>query len=141
VDTAVHVGAILPRRITISAWHPFRRNPRPTLHQPRDLPQERRCRLHADLVCRRPEQNSILHDDTANWPEIAKRIRNKPAGQDRPLHHAGEDSSGPGICWDVRILRPEEHARARQLINANIWARPFAVAVAQYRYYFEITPG
>lgn len=69
-----------------------------------------------------------------------KRIRNNPQVKIAPCTMRGK-ITGPEFAGTVRILRPEEHARARQLINAKYWLARLPWLWRNTDTYFEITPG
>jgi len=73
--------------------------------------------VYTRLVCRRPEQ-TLFHDEqqTGQVQGASATTRQVKIALARMRGRSPDRN-----CRDRRILRPEEHARARQLINAKYW--------------------
>ena len=85
------------------------------------------------------EDNGHLYVMTNSKTGKVKRVRNNPEVRIAPSTIRGK-VTGPEFSARVRLMKPEEFARARKLINAKYWlARiPF---VWRSDTYFEITTG
>ena len=69
-----------------------------------------------------------------------KRIRNNPSVTIAPCTIRGR-ITGPEFKATVRILRPDEHARARRLINAKYWLARVPLLWRNTDVYLEVTPA
>lgn len=68
-----------------------------------------------------------------------KRIRNNPRVTIAPCTIRGK-VTGPEFPAMVRIMRPEEFARVRKLINAKYWLARLPLIWSRTDVYLEITP-
>ena len=69
-----------------------------------------------------------------------KRIRNNPQVKIAPCTIRGK-ITGPEFTATVRIMRPEESGRVRQLIKAKYWLARLPFLWRNTDTYLEITPG
>jgi hypothetical protein len=69
-----------------------------------------------------------------------KRIRNNPQVKIAPCTMRGK-ITGPEFPATVRIMRPEEYGRVRQLINAKYWLARLPFLWRNTDTYVEITPA
>ena len=69
-----------------------------------------------------------------------KRIRNNPQVKIAPSTIRGK-ITGPEFPATVRMMRPEEYARVRQLINAKYWLARLPFLWRNTDTYIEITPA
>jgi PPOX class probable F420-dependent enzyme len=69
-----------------------------------------------------------------------KRIRNNPQVKIAPSTIRGK-ITGPEFPASVRLMRPEEYARVRQLINAKYWLARLPFLWRNTDTYIEITPA
>jgi uncharacterized protein len=69
-----------------------------------------------------------------------KRIRNNPQVRVAPCTMRGTVSGGE-FAATARILRPEEHARARHAINRKYWAARIPLVWWRTDTYFELSFG
>jgi PPOX class probable F420-dependent enzyme len=69
-----------------------------------------------------------------------KRIRNNPQVKIAPCTMRGK-ITGPEFPGTVRVMRPEECARVRQLINAKYWLTRLPFLWRNTDTYVEITPA
>jgi len=69
-----------------------------------------------------------------------KRIRNNPQVKIAPCTIRGK-ITGPEFPATVRVMRPEEFARVRRLINAKYWLARLPLLWRNTDTYIEITPA
>jgi uncharacterized protein len=69
-----------------------------------------------------------------------KRIRNNPQVKIAPCTIRGK-ITGPEFPATVRVMRPEEFARVRRLINAKYWLARLPFLWRNTDTYIEITPA
>ncbi len=69
-----------------------------------------------------------------------KRLRNNPQVRIAPCTMRGK-ITGPEFPATVRIMRPAEFARVRQLINAKYWLARLPLLWRNTDTYMEITPA
>lgn len=86
------------------------------------------------------EDNNKLYFMTSSKLGKYKRIRNNPQVKIAPCTIRGK-LTGSEFPASVRILRPEEFARARQIINAKYWLARLPFLWRNTDTYLEITPG
>lgn len=85
------------------------------------------------------ENNGRLYVMTSGKSGKCKRIRNNPAVKIAPATIRGT-VTGPEFPATVRIMRPEEFAAARSLINAKYWMARIPFLWRNTDAYLEITP-
>jgi PPOX class probable F420-dependent enzyme len=85
------------------------------------------------------EDNEHLYVMTNSKTGKVKRIRNNSEVRIAPSTIRGK-VTGPEFSARVRLLRPEEFAHARKLINAKYWLARIPL-VWRSDTYLEITPG
>jgi uncharacterized protein len=85
------------------------------------------------------EDNNKLYFMTSGKLGKCKRIRNNPQVKIAPCTIRGK-ITGPEFPATVRVLRPEEFARARQAINAKYWLARLPFLWRNTDTYIEITP-
>lgn len=86
------------------------------------------------------EDNNRLYFMTSSRLGKYKRIRNNPEVKIAPCTMRGK-ITGPESAGRVRVLRAEEQARARQLINAKYWLARVPLLWRNSDVYLEITPA
>ncbi len=85
------------------------------------------------------KNNDKLYFMTSSKMGKYKRIRNNPQVKIAPCTIRGK-ITGPEFSATVRILKPEEFARARQIINAKYWLARVPLLWRNTDVYLEITP-
>lgn len=85
------------------------------------------------------EENDKLCFMTSSKLGKYKRIRNNPRVKIAPCTIRGK-ITGPEFAATVRIMRPEENAHARELINAKYWLARVPFFWRNTDVYLEITP-
>ena len=85
------------------------------------------------------EENGRLYVMTSSQLGKYKRIRNNPKVTIAPCTLRGK-VIGPEFPATVRILRPDEFQRARQLINSKYWLARINFLWRNTDAYIEITP-
>jgi uncharacterized protein len=86
------------------------------------------------------EDKNKLYSMTNSKSGKSKRIRNNPQVKIAPCTIRGK-ITGPEFSATVRILPPEEFARARQAINAKYWLARVPFLWRNTDTYLEITPA
>jgi PPOX class probable F420-dependent enzyme len=86
------------------------------------------------------EDNNKLYVMTNSRLGKVKRIRNNPNVKIAPCTIRGK-ITGPEFTATVRIMRPEESGRVRQLIKAKYWLARLPFLWRNTDTYLEITPG
>jgi PPOX class probable F420-dependent enzyme len=86
------------------------------------------------------EDNSKLYFMTNSKLGKVKRIRNNPQVKIAPCTMRGK-ITGPEFPATVRVLRPEEFARARQAIKEKYWLARIPFLWRNTDTYIEITPA
>jgi len=86
------------------------------------------------------EDDNKLYFMTNSKSGKSKRIRNNPQVKIAPCTIRGK-ITGPEFSATVRILPPEEFARARQAINAKYWLARVPFLWRNTDTYVEITPA
>jgi PPOX class probable F420-dependent enzyme len=86
------------------------------------------------------EDDNKLYFMTNSKLGKCKRIRNNPQVKIAPCTMRGK-ITGPEFSATVRFLRPEECARARQVINRKYWLARVPFLWRNTDTYFEITPA
>ena len=84
------------------------------------------------------EQNGKLYVMTRSDMGKTKRLRNNPQVRVAPCTIGGK-VTGAYFAAIVRILPPEEHARARQAINCKYWMARIPFVWWRTDTYFEIS--
>jgi len=85
------------------------------------------------------EDNNKLYFMTSTKLGKYKRIRNNPLVKIAPCTIRGK-IIGPEFPATIRILNPQEFARARQAINAKYWLARVPFLWRNTDVYLEITP-
>jgi PPOX class probable F420-dependent enzyme len=86
------------------------------------------------------EDDNKLYFMTNSKSGKCKRIRNNPQVKIAPCTIRGK-ITGPEISATVRILPPEEFARARQAINTKYWLARVPFIWRNTDTYLEVTPA
>jgi len=86
------------------------------------------------------EDDSKLYFMTNSKLGKVKRIRNNPQVKIAPCTIRGK-ITGPEFPATVRVMRREEFARVRQLINAKYWLARLPFLWRNTDTYIEITPA
>jgi hypothetical protein len=86
------------------------------------------------------EDDNKLYFMTNSKSGKCKRVRNNPQVKIAPCTIRGK-IKGPEFSATVRILPPEEFARARQAINAKYWLARVPFLWRNTDTYIEITPA
>lgn len=86
------------------------------------------------------EDNGKLYVMTRGTMGKTKRIRNNPKVQVAPCTVRGK-VTGEQLPATARILPPEEHRHAREVINRKYWMARIPMIWARTDTYFEITFG
>jgi hypothetical protein len=86
------------------------------------------------------EENGRLYIMTRREAGKTKRVRNNPAVLIAPCTIRGAVTGTESVAA-VRILSPEEHARARQSINRKYWAARIPFLWWRTDAYLEVTFG
>jgi PPOX class probable F420-dependent enzyme len=86
------------------------------------------------------EEDGKLYVMTRSDMGKTKRIRNNPQVRVAPCTIRGK-VTGPEFPATARILRPEEHTRARKAINRKYWMSRIPLIWARTDTYIEISFG